>query len=224
MTEFSFLAKTIPLRLSYMSGHNASEFIQIPGSIGSKNKHPKGQQLTEHFVFGKKKSTEKKKKQLAVPHILSRPVCSGIEQGEWKRVFLKSPFHWSGPYMLSRSTRGLFWRSLWKAVSLSGSLFKDCRWGSFWNSGEKISSALSGTSLSREDNEELCVALINTRNDLLSERLQCNVLVMGEILSLSYFWLIIFYFSPRVGFAGSAHPIDQCFSILVLENPQQCTF
>ncbi len=64
MTEFSFLAKTIPLRLSYMSGHNASEFIQIPGSIGSKNKHPKGQQLTEHFVFGKKKSTEKKKNSL----------------------------------------------------------------------------------------------------------------------------------------------------------------
>ncbi len=47
-----------------MSGHNASDFKQIPGSIRSKNKHPKGQQLTEHFLFGKKKSTEKKKNSL----------------------------------------------------------------------------------------------------------------------------------------------------------------
>lgn len=52
--------------------------------------------------------------------------------GRMKDGLFKSPFHWSGPYMLSRSTRGLFWRSLWKAVSLSGSLFKECRWGSFW--------------------------------------------------------------------------------------------
>lgn len=95
--------------------------------------------MTEYFVFGKKKINSEEKEQLAVPHILSRPVCSGIEQGEWKRIFLKSPFHWSGPYMLSRSTRGLFWRSLWKAMSLSGLLFKECHWGSSWNSGEKIS-------------------------------------------------------------------------------------
>jgi len=41
----------------------------------SKNKHPKGRQLTEYFVFGKKKSTVKRKNSLLC-HTYCQDLCA----------------------------------------------------------------------------------------------------------------------------------------------------
>ncbi len=99
------------------------------------------------FYLGRKNQQRRKRTACSATHTVMACLLRHWT-GRMKDGIFKRPFHWSGTYILSCSTRGLFWRSLWKAVSLSGSLFKECRWSSFWNSGDKISSALSGKSLS----------------------------------------------------------------------------